>query len=112
MDAHRLLRWAKIEGKQTEIAESLFMAYWSNGLDIGDHNVIANLAAAHSMDGAVVLSALASDQDKNEVLMETQQAQKFSITGVPTYIINRKYGLVGAQDAEVLANQIKQVATH
>jgi predicted DsbA family dithiol-disulfide isomerase len=111
MDAHRLLRWAKIEGKQPEIAEALFMAYWSEGRDVGDHQVLAEIAAAHAMSRANVLKALASDQDKAEILAETAQAQKMGVTGVPTYIINRKYGVVGAQTAELLAEQIKKAAS-
>ena len=110
LDAHRLIRWAQIEGKQTEIVEGLFMAYWSHGRDVGDHKVLADIAAAHGMDREKALSALASDQDKNQVLQETTQAQQIGVTGVPTYIINRKYGVVGAQGAEMLAEQIKKVA--
>lgn len=110
MDAHRLLRWAKIEGKQPEIAEALFMAYWSEGRDVGDHQVLADIAAAHGMNRDKVLNALGTDQDKNDVLMETKQAQQMGVTGVPTYIINQKYGVVGAQAAETLAEQIKMAA--
>jgi len=110
MDAHRLLRWAKIEGKQPEIAEALFMAYWSEGRDVGDRQVLADIAAAHGMNRDKVLNALGTDQDKNDVLMETKQAQQMGVTGVPTYIINQKYGVVGAQAAETLAEQIKMAA--
>jgi predicted DsbA family dithiol-disulfide isomerase len=111
MDAHRLLRWAKIEGKQPEIAEALFMAYWSNGRDVGDHEVLADIAAAHGMNREKILNALGTDQDKSEVSAETTQAQQIGVTGVPTYIINRKYGVVGAQSAELLAEQIKKAAS-
>jgi predicted DsbA family dithiol-disulfide isomerase len=111
MDAHRLLRWAMVEGKQPDIAEALFMAYWSEGRDVGDHQVLADIAKAHGMNREGVLKALASEQDKTEVLSETTQAQKMGVTGVPTYIINRKYGVVGAQTAELLAEQIKKAAS-
>ena len=107
MDAHRLLRWAKLDGKQPEIAEALFMAYWNEGRDVGDHQVLADIAAAHGMNRNKVLNALGTNQDKNDVLKETTQAQQMGVTGVPTYIINQKYGVVGAQAAEALAEQIK-----
>ncbi len=110
MDAHRLLRWAKTEDKQLEVAEALFMAYWSDGRDVGDHKVLAEIAAAQGMNREHVLKALSSDQDKKEVLAETAQAQQMGVTGVPTYIINQKYGIVGAQNAEVLAEQLKKAA--
>jgi predicted DsbA family dithiol-disulfide isomerase len=111
MDAHRLMCWAKLEDKQPEIAEALFMAYWNEGRDVGDHQVLADIAEAHGMNRKEVLIALASDRDKKEVLAETAQAQKMGVTGVPTYIINRKYGVVGAQSAELLAEQIKKAAS-
>ncbi len=111
MDAHRLLRWAKLDGKQTEIAEALFMAYWNEGRDVGDHDVLADIATAHGMNREKVLNALGTDQDKTEVLAETTQAQQMGVTGVPTYIINRKYGVVGAQSAELLAEQIRKAAS-
>ena len=110
LDAHRLIRWAKLEDKQAEIVEALFMAYWSQGRDVGDHKVLADIAAAHGMDRAKVLRELASDRDKSEVLQETMQAQQIGVTGVPTYIINRKYGVVGAQGVEMLAEQIRKAA--
>jgi predicted DsbA family dithiol-disulfide isomerase len=110
MDAHRLLRWAMVEGKQPDIAEALFMAYWNEGRDVGDHQVLADIAEAHGMNREEILKSLASDQDKKQVLAETTQAQKMGVTGVPTYIINRKYGVVGAQSAELLAEQIKKAA--
>jgi predicted DsbA family dithiol-disulfide isomerase len=111
MDAHRLLRWAMIEGKQPQIAEALFMAYWSEGRDVGDHQVLADIADSHGMNREEILKSLASDQDKKEVSAETAQAQQMGVTGVPTYIINRKYGVVGAQSAELLAEQIKKAAS-
>lgn len=111
MDAHRLLRWAMVEGKQPQIAEALFMAYWSEGRDVGDHQVLADIAEAHGMNREKILTALASDKDKKEVSAETAQAQQMGVTGVPTYIINRKYGVVGAQSAELLAEQIKKAAS-
>ena len=111
MDAHRLLRWAMVEGKQPDIAGALFMAYWSEGRDVGDHQVLADIAESHGMNHEAVLKALASEQDKAEVLAETTQAQKMGVTGVPTYIINRKYGVVGAQSAELLAEQIRKAAS-
>ena len=110
LNAHRLIRWAKLEDKQTEVVEALFVAYWSEGRDVGDHNVLADIAKACGMDGESVLKSLASDQDSKQVLAECQQAQQMGVTGVPTYIINRKYGVVGAQGAEMLAEQIKKAA--
>lgn len=110
LDAHRLIRWAKMEDKQLHVVEALFMAYWSDGRDVGDRYVLCEIAGECAMDPAKIQNALGTDKDKNEVLQETVQAQQMGVTGVPTYIINRKYGVVGAQGAEMLAEQIRKAA--
>ena len=74
-------------------------------------HTLADIAGANGMKREGVLKALASEQDKNEVLAETTQAQQIGVTGVPTYILNRKYGVVGAQGAEMLAEQIRKAAS-
>jgi predicted DsbA family dithiol-disulfide isomerase len=111
LDAHRLIRWALPAGKQAEMKEALFVAYWSEGKDIGDHTVLADIAASVGLDRKTIVTDLASDKNKQEVMAETQQAQQMGITGVPTFIINRKYGISGAQSAEMLADAIKKVST-
>ena len=75
LNAHRLIRWAKIEDKQSYVKEALMMAYWSEGRDVGDVEVLADIAQACGMNREIVLKALASDQDKQEVLAGCQQAQ-------------------------------------
>jgi predicted DsbA family dithiol-disulfide isomerase len=110
LDAHRLIRWALSAGKQSEMKEALFIAYWSEGKDIGDHEVLADIAASVGLDRKIIAADLATDKDKPEVLAETQQAQQMGITGVPTFIINHKYGISGAQDASMLAQTIKDIA--
>jgi predicted DsbA family dithiol-disulfide isomerase len=110
LDAHRLIRWALPAGKQAEMKEALFVAYWSDGKDVGNHETLADIAASVGMDRKTILNDLASDKDKPEVLAETQQAQQMGITGVPTFIINHKYGISGAQSAEILADAIKKVS--
>lgn len=111
LSAHRVLRWALQEGKQRDVAEALFMAYWNQGRDIGDHATLAGIAGECGMDGPKVQADLATDKDSKAVLEEMAMAQKMGVTGVPTFIINRKYGVVGAQAAEVLADAIKKAAS-
>jgi predicted DsbA family dithiol-disulfide isomerase len=111
LSAHRVLRWALVAGKQREVAEALFKAYWSDGRDVGDHAVLAEIAASCGMDGLKVQADLATTKDSEAVLGEMAMAQKMGVTGVPTFIINRKYGVVGAQAADVLADAIKKAAS-
>lgn len=110
LNAHRLLRWALLAGKQRDIAEALFMAYWAEGRDVGSFAVLAGIAAAHGMDGDAVMTDLQSDKDVAAVINEVKAAQRMGITGVPTFILGRKYGVVGAQSADVIAEAIRKVA--
>lgn len=110
LDAHRLICWALPIGKQAGMKEALFVAYWRDGQDIGDHAVLANIAATIGMDHETILADLSSDKDKQTVMAETVQAQQMGITGVPTFIINHKYGISGAQSAQVIADAIQKVA--
>jgi predicted DsbA family dithiol-disulfide isomerase len=111
LDAHRLIRWALAAGKQAEMKEALLVAYWSDGKDVGDHEVLADIATSIGMDRATILADLASDKDKAAVMAEVEQAQHMGISGVPTFIINQKYGVSGAQSAEMLAEAIQKVST-
>jgi predicted DsbA family dithiol-disulfide isomerase len=107
LDAHRVIRWAAGIGKQAEMVEALFVAYWSNGQDVGDHKVLNQVSEFVGLD---VSTNLASDLDKGAVLEECIKAQKLGITGVPTFIFNEKYGVSGAQSAEILAKTISDIA--
>jgi predicted DsbA family dithiol-disulfide isomerase len=107
LDAHRVIRWAAGIGKQAEMVEALFVAYWSNGQDVGDHKVLNQVSEFVGLD---VSANLASDLDKGAVREECIKAQKLGITGVPTFIFNEKYGVSGAQSAEILAKTIRDLA--
>jgi predicted DsbA family dithiol-disulfide isomerase len=107
IDAHRVIRWAQVAGRQKEMVEAIFLAYWRDGEDVGDHAVLNKIAKSVGLD---VSSELESDKDKDEVLQECIKAQKMGISGVPTFIINQKYGISGAQEATMLAQTIKDIA--
>lgn len=108
--AHSVLRWALGAGVQTELKERLFNLYFIEGQDIGDHQVLADAAAAEGMDGALVKSLLDEGRDADLIQQEDVMARQLGITGVPFFIFERKYGVPGAQDAEVLLQVIDKVA--
>jgi predicted DsbA family dithiol-disulfide isomerase len=110
LNAHRLINWARADGKQSEIAEALFLAYWRDARDIGDIDVLIDIAKSCGLDSEKVERDLLSDRDAKLIATEVLSAQRMGVTGVPTYIINQRYGVVGAQPAEVLASAIQQVA--
>ncbi|MCX7344888.1 MAG: DsbA family oxidoreductase, partial [Alphaproteobacteria bacterium] len=110
LDAHRLIRWAHTTGLQNEMAERLFMSYWSEGKDIGDRRILAAEAGAVGINGGQIAELLDSDQDVESVKAEITHATTIGVTGVPTFIFAQSYALVGAQSADVLADAITRVA--
>ncbi len=110
LDAHRLIRWAAEHGRQEAVVEALFRAYFLEGRDIGDREVLAELAANAGMDRARVAERLASDEDRREVSAEIASAQQIGVTGVPTFIIASRYGVVGAQAPATLAQAFAEAA--
>jgi predicted DsbA family dithiol-disulfide isomerase len=110
LNAHRLIRWAAKAGKQLEIVEDLFVAYWHDGKDIGETKILSTIAEAHGMKR--VRKDLATDKDKLEVFTEVQQAQSMGIQGVPTFILAQKFGVSGAQSAELLADGIRRAISN
>lgn len=111
MDAHRLIRWSHIQGKQHDVTDRLFMAYWNAGLDVGDHSVLLKIAGDAGMDQDDVLGKLKDTTDVDAVNAEVNHASRMGVTGVPCFIFARKQGLMGAQPAEQLAEAICRLAT-
>jgi predicted DsbA family dithiol-disulfide isomerase len=110
MDAHRLIRWSHDEGKQHDVTERLFTAYFNGGLDIGDRAVLVKIAGDAGMDEAEVSAKLDNDTDVDAVNAEVERAYRMGVTGVPCFIFAQKQGLMGAQPAEVLADAIGKLA--
>ena len=109
LDAHRLIRWAHTAGLQHEMAERLFMAYWSEGKDVGNRAASVAEAGAVGINAAQIAELLDSDQDVDAVKTEIQHAANIGVTGVPTFIFAQSYALVGAQSPDVLADAIGRV---
>jgi predicted DsbA family dithiol-disulfide isomerase len=110
MNAHRLLRWSHLIGSQHTVKEALFTAYWCWGQDIGEGDVLKTIAIVNGFDGEDIVSQLNSDKHKTEVLEEARMAQNIGVSGVPTFIINRKYGVTGAQSSSTLMDVIRKAA--
>jgi len=112
LDAHRLIRWAGGQGPETQgaVVRALFKANFEDGANVGDHAVLAEIAAAAGMDSAVVAALLPTDADRDEVRAEIAQASRMGISGVPCFLLERKYAVMGAQPTEALADAIRQVS--
>jgi predicted DsbA family dithiol-disulfide isomerase len=113
LDAHRLLRLAEREygaGVQQALKEKLLEAHFSQGADVGDPGVLATLAGGAGMNGGRVRGYLASGEGRREVKDEIAQAQRLGITAVPTFVIDGRYAVQGAQPAPAFLQVLEQVA--
>ena len=101
LDAHRVIHWAGVEGRQNAVVAALFRAYWVEGRDIGNTGVLADIAAAAGMDRAAVLRLLDSDADAEDVAARDADARAKGVSAVPTFLIARQYVVSGAQSPEL-----------
>lgn len=101
LDAHRLIHWAGIEGKQNAAVDALFAAYFKEGRDIGDIEVLADIADSIGMDAAVVLKLLKSDADRDDIKTRDAHSREMGINSVPTFIVGGRHAVPGAQPAEL-----------
>ena len=109
LDAHRVIHWAGIEGKQTPMVARLFRAHWRDGDDIGDAATLARLAGEVGMDAAAVARLLASDADGDDIAARDRDARKKGVSAVPTFLIAQHYVVQGAQPVEVWQQVIDEL---
>ena len=103
MDAHRLILYAAGLGKNDEVVEALFRAYFLDARDIGDIEVLTAIAAGNGLDAAAVRALLDSTEDVAEVRAEHDFAVSLNITGVPCFIVENQYVVSGAREPEAFA---------
>ncbi|WP_170366078.1 DsbA family oxidoreductase [Ruegeria arenilitoris] len=109
LDAHRLIHWAGIEGKQNQVVDALFTAYFVQGRDIGDHEVLADIADSVGMDAAVVLKLLKSDADRDDIRQRDTHSREMGVNSVPTFIVANQHAVPGAQPPELWAQVIGEI---
>lgn len=109
LDAHRLIHWAGIEGKQNAAVDALFAAYFKEGRDIGDIEVLADIADSIGMDAAVVLKLLKSDADRDDIKARDAHSREMGINSVPTFIVGGRHAVPGAQPAELWQKVIAEL---
>jgi len=109
LDAHRLIHWAGLEGRQTGVVSAVMRAYWREGRDIGNAGVLADIAAAAGMDRAVTARLLASDADADDIRARDADARAKGVSAVPTFLIAQQYVVSGAQPPEVWGRVIEEL---
>jgi predicted DsbA family dithiol-disulfide isomerase len=100
--AHALLELGALHGRQTEILDTLFRAYFEEGRDIGDTVVLEDIAASQGLGGSAVTAALHDEALRAQIVEYEKQAAELGISGVPTFIFERRYAVSGAQEPAVL----------
>lgn len=112
LDAHRAIRWAGAAGEdvQNRLVRRLFQLNFEEGANLGDHAVLVEAARQAGMDASVVETLLPTDADVASVRNEIATAARMGITGVPCFLLEGKYAVMGAQDADTLADAIRQIA--
>jgi len=111
LDAHRLIRWAGSLGltTQQQVVDLLFKAYFEEGKNIGDDAVLMEIAEQAGLELPVIERLLAGDADRDTVAAEIDQARQMGVTGVPCFIIDMQYAVVGAQSGEALADAMRKI---
>lgn len=108
--AHRLVKWAGLQGKEACLTELLLHTYFIEGKNVSNYEVLAEAAEASGLCKDEAESILASDRFLEEVEMDIQEARQIGIQGVPFFVINRKYAISGAQPLDAFVDSIRQIA--
>jgi predicted DsbA family dithiol-disulfide isomerase len=109
-NAHRIIQLAKEYGKQLEMVEALFKAYFTDGVDLSNPKNLIELAVSVGMEESKKIEQfLMSDTGIIEIEMSEREIQKAGITGVPYYVINNKYGISGAQRSESFIKAFEEI---
>jgi predicted DsbA family dithiol-disulfide isomerase len=107
-DAHKLIQLAKSKGLGDAMEERLFKGYFSEGKNIADHAALIAMAAEAGLDVAEARAALEGDAYAAGVLEDVREAQMLGVTGVPFFVLDRKYAVSGAQDTGVFLKALEK----
>jgi predicted DsbA family dithiol-disulfide isomerase len=110
-DAHRLLHWAELEGKQTALKKALLQAYFTDGQDPSSHDVLVRYASEAGLDGAKAREILASGAYAADVRDREAYYQARGIHSVPAIIIDDKHLIQGGQPPELFERALRQIAS-
>ncbi|MET0985890.1 MAG: DsbA family oxidoreductase [Steroidobacteraceae bacterium] len=109
-DAHRLLHWAGLEGRQRELKKALFCAYFTDGRNPSDHDVLVDVATRVGLDPVHARQVLDSGRYAEDVREREQFYRQHDIQAVPSIIINERYLIQGGQPPEVFVQALNRIA--
>ena len=108
-DAHRLLHWAEIEGRQVALKRALFEAYFSEGRNPDDHDILVAAAEKAGLDGAAAREVLETGRYVDEVRRAEQRWQSRGIKSVPAIVIDGRYLISGGQPPEAFEQTLRKI---
>lgn len=106
--AHRLAKWAKTKNKEAELTEELFNAYFSEGLNIADNNVLLSFVEELNLDVKEAEDVLNNNLFEEEVANQINEGKSLGVRGVPFFVFNRKFAISGAQPDEHFNEALKK----
>lgn len=110
LKAHRLVKWAEQQGDATALVEAILHSYFIDAKRISHDDVLVSIAEQVGLNRDDVLKVLASDDFKADVEVDIQEGLQLGVKGVPFFVLNRKYGISGAQPQEVFEDTLRKVA--
>jgi predicted DsbA family dithiol-disulfide isomerase len=110
-DLHRVLHLAKERGRQEELLDALYRAYFAEARPLGEDETVVEVAAGAGLDGSEVRGVLADQAAYAEAVRADEgEAAELGVTAVPFFVIDRRYGISGGQPAEVFTQALEQAA--
>jgi predicted DsbA family dithiol-disulfide isomerase len=109
-DSHRLIAWAAGQGRQAAMLEAVQRAHFTGGVDIGSRPALAAVAGGIGFDPGAALAHLESDAGIEEVRADLIEARELGVSSVPTFVIERKYAVQGAQEPATLLAALEEIA--
>ncbi|MBT8154405.1 DsbA family oxidoreductase [Epibacterium ulvae] len=109
VNAHRLIHWAGVEQKQTQVVDALFQAYFVDGKDIGSEDVLVDVATSAGLEADVIRNLLNSDNDLDDIRQRDGHSRKMGVSSVPTFIIANQHAVPGAQPPELWKQVIADI---
>ncbi len=109
LDSHRLIALTP-EDRQEAMIDALYAAYFEDGRDIGDCEMLADIARAQGLDADAIRAQLQSDTLRDDVLRDAAEAHRLGITGVPFFVFNNRFAFSGAQAPDMILRVMHQAA--
>jgi len=109
-DGHRLVKWAATQGRATAMKQALFDAYFGEAEDVSDRSVLLRTVERAGLDAQVAAEVLDGGDFADQVREEEAYYQRAGVNSVPSFIVNRRYMITGAQEPETLVRALREIA--